>query len=70
MGKIFENLAKKSENILKKGSLMHVTIACMKQQEHVLPLEEKSFFLPHNFMKKVILSCLKMNLKITYYKLR
>ena len=38
-GKIFENLGKnvqKFENILKKGSLMCATIACMKQLEYAL----------------------------------
>ena len=36
---VFGNLAKnvqKFENILKKGSLMRVTIACMKQLEYAL----------------------------------
>ena len=45
-GKIFKNLGKnvqnfglrcmKFENILKKGSLMHATIACMKLLEYAL----------------------------------
>ena len=54
--------------IFSRFIILHLEITLSFPKLHYA-FEEKKFFCYHNFMKKVIRSCLKMNLKISH-KLR